>query len=545
MAASFDKTGSMLRGLVEELSQAASGERNWQGVARSIASTLNSSNLDWRDLARALEHVRESAYENNPGRANKLLSRAVILAMQLTKGEDHQPSAEVLAACTPGTEPESMLRNVWSIVGKQIPFDVCSYGEYSYGDGPLGEPTYLQSRFALDGTEPFLWPARWVEIPAELASWAAGKKRVIPDVNVFYAQEPGAGSMRSNIVAQEYARRGITSFLVAPRIDGGRVTAALTLGRRRDGQHDPFDEQDQDRLEAFRLELALRQIGEAYQHRTALLVQEIINLFTPEADPLQLASEAVSRLGKGYGLEYVGLFRVNRVIDKFEVLAEYDRDGKLGLDSGYTQALDQGMLSHVLREGRALTVQDVRGQPPPYDYISTKSAQASAMCLPIRLGHKQDSQIEWILDLESSQLNTFPRPEQQALEEIVAEIERSLQSWFEARLCTALLNLVEQGVVVLGENTRIERANAAARQLLGLPLGLELPIRPEDGSDGAKTKEVRFANLEDYAADEATRRVIIEGRAGDRRPAVHRVGTRTGHRPVPGRNRRLLAPSPP
>jgi PAS domain-containing protein len=511
MAASFDKTGLMLQELVATLSQAVSGERNWPGVARAIASTLNSSNLDWRDLARAMEQVGGSVFEVDGGRATQRLNRAAILAMQLTKGEDHQPSAEVLAACTPGTEPEHMLRNVLSIIRDQIPFDACSYSEYSHGSGGADESTFVQSRFALDAGEPFRWPARWIAIPSELASWAAGRNRVIPDVSDFYSQNPKAEVMRSNLVAREYERRGITSFLVAPRIDGGRVTAALTLGRRRNGEYPPFDAYDQDRLDAFRLELALRQIGEAYERRTESLAQDIVELFTPDADPLDVALKAVQRLGEGYGLEYAGLFRVNRVIRQFEVLAEYDRDGKLALASGYTQPLDKGMLSHVLREGRALAAPNVRMQPPPYDYISTRCAQASAMCLPIRLGYQDDSDIEWILDLESSQFDAFPRPEQIALKKIVAEVERSLQSWFEARLCNGLLNLVEQGVVVLGENTRIERANAAARKLLGLPRDLKLPIKQpaETGTDD--TTEAKWANLEAFAADETTRALIVEG----------------------------------
>src|SRR5581483_6554869 len=146
-----------------------------------------------------------------------------------------------------------------------------------------------------------------------------------------------------------------------------------------------------------------------------------------------------------------------------------------------------------------------------YDYISTRSAQASAMCLPIRLGYQDHSDIEWILDLESSQFDAFPRPEQIALKKIVAEVERSLQSWFEARLCNGLLNLVEQGVVVLGENTRIERANAAARKLLGLPRDLKLPIKQpaETGTDD--TTEAKWANLEAFAADETTRALIVDG----------------------------------
>ncbi|HVR57018.1 MAG TPA: hypothetical protein VMT72_09340 [Pseudolabrys sp.] len=502
----LDKAGSEMAELVSTLSQAAVRERDWPKLARSLAATLRGSRLDWRDLARALEQVRTTVFSTDPGRAAQLVDRVAILAMQLIKVDAPKMSAEILDACASDTdtEPEQMLRKMLSIVQNHIPFDVCSYDEYSYGSGKPDDPTFIQSRFALDGSEEFRWPARWVAIPPELAVWPEGRKRYIPDLDEFYEAYPEALALKSHIVAQEYERRGITSFLVAPRIDGGRVVAKLTLGRRRqdtqfNGQYPPFDKYDQDRLDAFQLELALRQVGKAFEQRTTNLVQEIIELFTPTADPSELAHTAVRKLGEGYGLEYVGLFRVNRARRLFEVVAEHDRHGELQVPLNYAQEFHRGMLSHVLRERRELYVPNVRVKPPPYDYISTRNAQASAMCLPIRLKRDQDSEIEWILDLESTQFDAFPRPEQNALKKIVVEVERSVQSWFEARLGSALLNLVEQGVVVLGEQTRIERANAAARRLLGLPKESKLPFND------------KYADLEAFAADDSTRELIRDG----------------------------------
>lgn len=494
---------SGMASLMSLLSQAASSQRDWRDLARSLADQLHGRGLDWRDLARAAEQVRTKLAVSTAGAdsAALLLDRVAILAMRLSE-EATKASAEMLDACAPGVEPERMLRKVLTILRRQIPFDLATYSEYHHGSGATNDPTLVQARFAIDGNEEFRWPARWVEVPPGIVAWVEGRRRWISDVADFYVEYPEAETLKSHVVTREYERRGITSYLVATRMDGGRVTAALTLGRRRDGQYKPFNQIDQDRLDALRLEPVLRRVGEAFETRTATLAQDIAELvFTPRVEPIELANKAVRKLGEGFGWEYVALFRVNRARDQFEVVAEYDPVGKLQVSTGYKQGLQHGMLGHVLRERHELYAPNVRKKPPPYDYINTREAQASAMCLPIRLGQEPDAKIEWILDLESSQFDAFPQPEQDALKKIVRQIERSLQLWFEARLCAALLNLVEQGVVVLGERTRIERANAAARKLLGLSKDVQLP------------SEGRFRDLEAFAADRTTRELIVGGHA--------------------------------
>jgi hypothetical protein len=69
------------------------------------------------------------------------------------------------------------------------------------------------------------------------------------------------------------------------------------------------------------------------------------------------------------------------------------------------------------------------------------------------------------------------------------DIERTIRLWFESRLNNALLNRVDQGVVVVDEHQRIERLNAAARELLG---GGPLVGRA----------------LADFAGDDAARQVL-------------------------------------
>ena len=214
-----------------------------------------------------------------------------------------------------------------------------------------------------------------------------------------------------------------------------------------------------------------------------------------DSDPRAIARELVELIGRGFGWEYVAIFRVARVREQFEVVAQYDATGgKLSVRDDYTQPLDCGMLGHTRRERKALRAPDVRpprprpkGWRPPYDYIRSNRAQASAMCVPVCL----DGKVEWVLDCESTLVNSFLQPDEDAIVALVRDIERTIRLWFESRLNKALLDWVDQGVVVVDERQRIERLNDAAARILG-----------DTASRGGK--------LADFAADQETRRLLDE-----------------------------------
>src|SRR5262245_23815206 len=207
-----EKSGSEMAALVSTLSQAITGKSDWHKLARSLAIMLRGTRLDWRDLTRALDVARTKVVPaDDSGRAAQVLDRVAILAMRMSEGDVPKASAEMLQASASEAEPESMLRKVLSILQNHIPFDVCSYAEYCHGSGKPDDPTFIHSRFALDGDEPFSWPARWIEIPPELVAFAEGPKHVIPNVDDFYNEQPQARKLKKHVVAQEYARRNITS----------------------------------------------------------------------------------------------------------------------------------------------------------------------------------------------------------------------------------------------------------------------------------------------------------------------------------------------
>ncbi|THK35603.1 hypothetical protein EHS39_23510 [Ensifer sp. MPMI2T] len=490
-----EKTAALgWKDLASALSQAASGTVDWGVLAQNVAGMLATPQLDWESLSRAKEHV----HIGSPNSAGMLEAFVKVSADEAGRNA----SAKMLeACCTAGHEPERMLREVRKILLNYLAFDMFTYVECY--PGPEKNVTLVRGRFVMDGDAEFRWPARWMEVPSVLMERAGEGNVSIPDLDDYYEKNPEAKSLRDNVVSLEYARRGVKSFVSAMRMDGGRVAASLTLGRRAGTGPGPFGDAEQKYLDSFHLELVLRLIGEAFERRAVSQAKAISALFTPRAAPQTLADECVRMLGEGFELEYVGLFRVNRTRGQFEIVAQYDPQKILNVSKGYTQELDKGMLGHVLRKNKVLYAPNVRTKPPPFGYRQLSQAAASAMCLPLRLRGEATAEIEWILNLESTQLDAFPPPEQDALKQLVDEIERSLQLWFEARLCAVLLDSVDQGVVLLGEGTRIERANKTARRLLGLGRDVPLPRPPRD----------KYADLEAFGADRASRATIAAGSA--------------------------------
>ena len=118
-------------------------------------------------------------------------------------------------------------------------------------------------------------------------------------------------------------------------------------------------------------------------------------------------------------------------------------------------------------------------------------------------------------------MDAFREPDQEAIEAIVREVEKTVALWFESRLNQALLDSMSQGVVVVDEQHRIERANSAARRLLGFaaadPIGRVLPELGAERTDqdllaGAGAQGVAGVHLQIVGPDGQRRSALAWSR---------------------------------
>jgi hypothetical protein len=138
-----------------------------------------------------------------------------------------------------------------------------------------------------------------------------------------------------------------------------------------------------------------------------------------------------------------------------------------------------------------------------------------------------------VLDCESAEIGAFQEPDECALKELAGDAEKTITLWFEMRLCRALLENVDVGVVVVDEDNRIQRINPAARQLLSAgaaslrtksnpkttdsAIGRELPSFGADEEAGAVLRQSKVAAkpISLRGMDGRVRSVIASSRDAD------------------------------
>jgi len=331
-------------------------------AAREVARLLASPKFDWRDLARALGRLEEMAASTADAEAATFATaaRVSLVALRRAMGAEEgiaRIRLRVQEACDLRAVPEKILEDVLSELRNLVDFDIATFVEY-YGGGGANDTTLVRGRFAMDGTETFTWPARWIEIDPALVTWMKGADLRIDNLEKFYATKVGAKALENSPVAQEYRKRGAHSVISVARIDGERLRGALSLARRRDKP--AFSSDEQNRLAWLGLDRVMRIVSAAFhakQQTLALRVAEVLDLAKVTEPTSAVAHRIVELIGKEFDWEYVGIFRVARARQQFELVAQYDPTGKLGVALSYTQPLEgreSGMLGHTRREKKNL-----------------------------------------------------------------------------------------------------------------------------------------------------------------------------------------------
>jgi putative methionine-R-sulfoxide reductase with GAF domain len=348
-------------------------------------------------------------------------------------------------------------------------------------------------------------------IPPSVEAWAASEEPWVADLHELADGLPPDEVSGERLPGlQYYLHLGIRSLLCFAITEDDHVRFSVVLGSQ---MPDRYGLDQLHQLRANDLEDAMRTIQTLSQQRRSAFFAEVRELFAKSPTPELLASKLVEGLAKEFDWDYVGIYRVERSRKRFLLVSQYDRspDQRLHLDASYDQPLDTGMLGSTLREGRCLRADDVTNDPPHgYKRLASLPAQ-SALCYPVRVGKR----IEWMIDCESVELAAFHGPDRVMLDELVDDLQSTLRFWFENRLATALLDCLEQSVVVVDADGGVLRANQRARDLLGL-------YAEEEGN----------STLAIAAADESTRLLLAESRtlhhanvtlrdhAGAQRPAL-------------------------
>jgi PAS domain-containing protein len=361
----------------------------------------------------------------------------------------------IYRACREHRKPKTMLHEVLQIVREIVPFDEATFG--LYGDGMK----YFKALF-VEPKPKTPWPVSWFEIPNSLVNWIKGDELWIEDIDQFLRSKPDAKDIHENQVTQDYLRSGIKSVVCVPLRQSESVATVLSLLSRTPAR---FGSADAERLKQLPIEHALLTATEAFAQQQRDFIRKTLRAVASARTPRDLAQTVARRLAAFFNWDHVSIFKVNRLQGRFEVIGQAGKSKtSYVLPDSYQQPLDEGLLGKTLSTGRALWIDDIRDERRPHPYKKLNPWTRSSLCLPIKL----DGTISWILNIETNETHAFHGPDLEAVGSIVNGIARTLDRLFRASLTDSILNLTDQGVVIVDALGEIRHANSAALTLLGV-----------------------------------------------------------------------------
>lgn len=253
----------------------------------------------------------------------------------------------------------------------------------------------------------------------------------------------------------------------------------------------------------------LRQVKREEERALRVMADRVNNARTiPEA-----AHGLLAAVVKHYELDQAAIFVVEPSAEggQFRLFAQHpteQADGTphpLRLSDGYTQPLysppagapfdparakASGMLGAAVRAGTPVIAADISARDEQGNsqnfFLSVVKEQRSALIVPITL----DNQTRWMLETVSRYKNAFHKDDGKQFGLLLRRLAREVARRRNALLNEMLIERIEQGVVITDAVGTLMRANARARDILGLPKAGDLP-------DGRR--------LSDHAADAETR----------------------------------------
>lgn len=418
-----------------------------------------------------------------------------------------QGALELRRACDPGKSGKAMLDGVLAVLRNFIAFDIATFAEYA-ADSPRHGRTpslLVRGRYAVDDGTPFPWPTRWLRTPADIMDWTEEKDVAGSDIEAFFRVSPSFRALRKNPVVATYLARGVRGFIVVVHRENGQPVSSLTLARK---SETPFGAEDQQTLSALGLADVLRLVQSAYNAEAAAFHREICDLFAQNARPDMVSRITVEKLCARFQWDYVAIFRVAHARSRFELVEQHNAtDKELLVREGYTQPYGEGILGRVLKTGLPLRVEDV-SKRSRHGYVQIARDARSCMCYPIAL----DGCVEWILDCESSEVGAFQHPDEIELGVLVREAQKTIALWFETRLNRALLENIDQGVIVVDQANRIMRLNSLAAEMLGTSMNdRAIKTNDADRSRRQSASSVQGMSLGKFGADEDAKAVLETG----------------------------------
>jgi len=353
------------------------------------------------------------------------------------------------------------------------------------------------------------YPTRWFFIEGDYRGWIDQAQTWMDDLQEDVSRGP-APQLLERADLKISLEAGTRALIVLPVREGGEVKGGLCLLSRKKAL---YNAETRELLENLMLHQTLLAVLRGGERAEALFVSDLVRKIAEAKNLRELARTVVVGVAQFYGFENAAIFKVNALRGRFELLAqELGFAGGTRMLDSYTQPLEAGNLGEAYRSGEPILVRDTEdGSKAALQYFVPTSerpakgqhnAMRSELCIPIQLFGR----VLWIFNVEDRRVAAFSVKEQETLQGVFQQMKVMLECMFQRDILFQVLDMLPDGIALLGQNGIIVRSNQEANRLF-----------QRDKADGVDLR--RFVDAHDAEAlltaqQAAPSMTVIKGEAG-------------------------------
>jgi PAS domain S-box-containing protein len=299
--------------------------------------------------------------------------------------------------------------------------------------------------------------SRWFRTPEGYIDWVTKEETWIDDLKPYISLGPDGRELLEDTNTKIAIAAGVRALVVLPVREGGRIIGALCLQSKQPGL---YDREARRTLERLMLEQALLAVFHAAERAERDFVSDLVKKIAGSKDLQELARSVVTELARFYDFQHVSVYKVNALRGHFRLLAQAQgREGGAGVPEDHTQSLESGLLGLSYRRGDHVILKNVAdGSEEARSYVATAPEMRSELCIPIRLFGR----ILWILNVEDRHTDAFTPIEVATLQDIIQQMQATLERIFQGLMLLQVLEVVPAAVVITEQNGNVLRCTKDA-----------------------------------------------------------------------------------
>jgi len=332
---------------------------------------------------------------------------------------------------------------------------------------------HLRSLYSTDPNAATLYPFRWWPMPMFVEEELDNLSTRVIDIDALYSQPRWAEMAETDAATRNFLASGVKTVLNMPVTEGGRLVAIVSLHACRADTFDHFQHE-----ELLALPIGQAVITALYRERRGEneAVFALLREAAANANNVKRVAEELVQSLVGQGWHHVSVFQSDEAHNRMRLVCQANGQGHPPLPDGFMlPRLDSnGLPANAVAEAAVCNglVEEFSSRARGPFAQEGSAPVGSELVLPIR-GQRE----RWVLNVESTQGGSFAAEEIRFLELLTGEAGAVLHRSSMFELQVAVLSSINDAVIETDDRGVIRWSNAAAKQMLGLPVRHDVPLQ--------------------------------------------------------------------